>query len=383
MNQYDLLIKNATVVDPSQALDHVTRDVAFVEGKVAALEDSIPRRLARDVLDASDLLVTPGLIDLHVHAFWGGSYYGINADHGNINKGVTTAVDAGSSGAATFRMFNQHVIQQSATRILALLNVSMMGMAIGYGGLEDTRWADVDELVQVGRLNRDVVVGVKARIPPMDSTRHDYVLRKAIKSAEILDIPLMLHLGGSSLSVDQRLDYLRAGDVLTHAFRSNNSNNGIVDENLVLRDSAREARSRGVYFDVGHGSGSFSFETASSLLEQGFLPDTISTDLHKSTIAGPVFDLPTTLSKFMCLGLSRYEVIERATSQPARVLGKSNHLGTLRIGAAGDATIMKCAEGSFSFFDSKGIEIIGSHLLEHIATIRNGILYKPHLLPTI
>ena len=165
------------------------------------------------------MIVTPGLIDLHTHDFWGASRYGVDPDIVHIARGVTTVVDAGSSGASTFPAFRAYVIDRAKTRIYAMLNISAMGMVLGYAGLEDARWANVEEAVRVGRENRDVVLGVKARIPPLPAESYREVLKRAIDAAEGMDGIFMLHLGGTSIPVAERLDMLRTGDVLTHSFR--------------------------------------------------------------------------------------------------------------------------------------------------------------------
>ena len=218
------------------------------------------------------MIVTPGLIDLHTHDFWGASRYGVDPDTVHIARGVTTVVDAGSSGASTFPAFRTYVIDRAKTRIFACLNISAMGMVLGYAGLEDARWANVEEAVRVGREHRDVVVGVKARIPPLPADNYREVLKRAIDAAEGMDGIFMLHLGGTSIPVAQRLAMLRPGDVLTHSFRYSPGGNGILDSEGRVLDEAWAAKERGVVFDVGHGGGSFSFETAERAMAQGFSP---------------------------------------------------------------------------------------------------------------
>jgi len=226
---YDLLIRGGTVIDTSQGLNDV-RDVALSDGKVAAVEEGIPESLARETLDASDLIVTPGLLDLHVHVFWGATHYGIEPDTGNVEKGVTTAVDAGSAGAGTFPAFRRHVLERADTRLYALLNISAMGMiSPKIGELEDLRWADVEAAVETGRANRDYVLGIKARLSVNLAGEQDVeVLKRAIEAAEALDRFVMIHVGNTKTPLDELAAMLRPGDVVTHSFHGRD--HGVLDD---------------------------------------------------------------------------------------------------------------------------------------------------------
>ena len=378
-HRYDLIVSGGRVIDPSQGIDGV-RDVALAQGKVALVEANIPIDHARDAIDATGTIVTPGLIDLHTHDFWGASRYGVDPDTVHIARGVTTVVDAGSSGASTFPAFRAYVIDRAKTRIYAMLNISAMGMVLGYAGLEDARWANVEEAVRVGRENRDVVLGVKARIPPLPAEDYREILRRAIDAAKGMDGIFMLHLGGTSIPVAERLDMLRPGDVLTHSFRYSPGGNGILDSDGNVLEEAWRAKERGVVFDVGHGKGSFSFETMERAMAQGFFPDTISSDLHIGNVDRTVYDLLTTLSKFLHLGMSLSEVIRLGTEAPASVIGKSEELGTLRPGAVGDITISKLEEGRFELSDAGGRRIVeATQRIAHVKTIKRGREYRPYL----
>ncbi len=377
--EYDLIVSGGRVIDPSQGIDAV-RDVAFADGKVASVAENIPGDEAVETIDARGKLVTPGLIDLHTHDYWGASFYGIDPDTVHIARGVTTVVDAGSSGANTFPAFRQYVIDRTKTRIFALLNISAMGMVVGYAGLEDARWANVDEAVRVGRKHRDVVVGVKARIPPLPAEDYREVLTRAIEAAEGMAGVFMLHLGGTSIPVAERLKMLRPGDVLTHSFRYSPGGNGILDSEGNVLEEAWAAKERGVIFDVGHGSGSFSFETMERVMSQGFFPDTISSDLHFKNVDGPVYDLHTTLSKFLHLGIPLAEVIRLGATAPAGAIGKSDELGTLRPGAIGDVTISKLEEGRFLLSDSgRRRTVEATRRISHVTTVKDGREYLPYL----
>lgn len=369
---YDLVISGGHVIDPSQGIDAVC-DVALAGGRITLVAEAIPTGGASGVVDATGLIVSPGLIDLHTHDYWGASFYGIDPDTVHADRGVTTVLDAGSSGAHTFPAFRAHVIDRARTRIFALLNISAMGMVLGYGGLEDLRWANIYEAVRVGRRHRDVVVGVKARIPPLPAKSYREALKRAVDAAEGIDGFLMLHLGGGSIPVAERLNMLRSGDVVTHSFRYSADGQGILDRGGNVIDEAWAGKERGVVFDVGHGGGSFSFETAERAIAQGFFPSTISSDLHIGNVEGPVYDLVTTLSKFLHLGMTPTEVIRLSSEVPAWVIGRCGELGTLRPGAAGDVAITKLEEGAFMLSDSGGRRVVeATRRISHVKTIKSG-----------
>ena len=375
---YDLLIKGGTVVDPSQELNAM-RDVALSGGKVAAIAESIAESEAREMVDATGLIVTPGLVDLHVHAYWGASDYGIEPDIGNIAKGVTTALDAGSAGAFTFPAFRKHVLERSDTRLYALLNISAMGMlSPKIGELEDLRWADVERAVETGRANREYVLGIKARLGRVQAAENDVdALRRALEAAEALDSLVMIHIGDSKTPLEELTAMLRPGDVVTHCFTG--LPNGVLDDAGRVVAGVKEAQRRGVVFDVGHGAGSFSFDTAEKAISQGFMPGNISSDLHIYNIEGPVFDQVTTLSKFMHLGVSLYNVIRLSTETAAKTMGVGDRLGTLKVGAEGDVAILRLDEGNYTLTDSIDVSVEAHQRLSHVQTIRRGQVYRPWL----
>lgn len=378
---YDLLIKGGTVVDPAQGVNGPA-NVAFVNGKVASVATGISEDDATEVLDATGLIVTPGLIDLHVHNFWGVSHYGIDPDVTNIGNGVTTAVDAGSSGAATFDAFRRYVIERADTRLYALLNISLTGMiSDDIGELEDLRHADVDQAVRVGRQNRDRIVGIKARLSQDITRQHDVEsLKRAIEAAEAIDGFVMIHVGKTHTPLESLIEMLRLGDVVTHSFHGHAE--GILDDAGKVKEAFREHQRRGIVFDVGHGAGSFSFDVAERAMADGFRPGNISSDLHLYNIEGPVFDQVTTISKLMWLGMSLYDVIGLTTVETAKTMGVHDRLGTLKAGAVGDATIARIDEGSFKLTDSYGRSVTSRKRLTHIATVKSGQMYKPWLRGT-
>ena len=375
---YDLLIKGGTVVDPSQGLNGV-RDVALAGGNVAAVEESIPENDALEHVDASGLIVTPGLMDLHVHNYWGVTHYGIEPDPTNITKGVTTALDAGSAGAKTFPAFRRYVLERSDTRLLALLNISALGMiSPKIGELDELALADVELAVRTGRENRDFVLGIKARLSKAIAGDHDVeALKRALEAAEAIDGFVMIHVGITKTPMEDLTAMLRPGDAVTHSFHGNS--HGILDDAGRVIDGIVESQKRGIIFDIGHGAGSFSFDVAEKALAQGFYPGNISSDLHAYNIEGPVHDQVTTLSKFLHLGLSLDNVIRLSTETTARTMGLANKLGTLKVGAEGDVTILRLDEGRFALTDSYGATVEARQKLGHDNTVKGGRLYRPWL----
>ena len=375
---YDLLIKGGTVIDPSQGLNAM-RDVAVSGHKVAAVDAGIPESQAADVLDATGLIVVPGLLDLHVHSFVGGSHYGVDPDVGQISKGVTTALDAGSAGADTFAAFRRYILERCDTRLFALLNISSMGMISDkIGELEDLRWADVDAAVRVGRDNRDHILGIKVRLSRMMTGDHDVdSLKRAVDAAEGLGRFVMVHIGNSETSLEELVQLLRPGDVVTHAYTGHP--HGVLDAAGKVIPGILEAQRRGVVFDVGHGAGSFSFDVAEKALSQGFHPDNISSDLHVYNIEGPVFDQVSVLSKFMWLGMSIDDAVRLSTQTTAKTMGLGDGLGTLQVGAEADVALLRQEEGRFIFTDAMERSVTADKKLSHVKTIKAGRVYRPWL----
>jgi dihydroorotase len=377
MASYDLVIKRGTLVDPAQGIND-RRDVAFAGGMVAAVAPDIQAEEAGEVVDATGKLVAPGLIDAHVHVFEGVSHYGINPDKTCLARGATTVVDAGSAGADTFAGFRTYVIEASATRILAHVNISSMGMlSAEIGELDDIKWASVPKALQTIERNRELVLGVKVRL-----TRYDLVgeaaglkpLFLAREAADAAGLPIMVHPQRAwAPSIDEILAVMREGDVLTHTYHG--MTHGILDDGGKIRPSVRAARDRGVIFDVGHGQGSFVWNVCERALAQDFPPTTISSDLHKYNVGGPVYDLATTVSKFLHLGLSLDDALAKATVVPARVVGMEGKIGTLAPGAHGDAVVFDLREGAFTFTDSAGDTRTGTLKLEPVAVVKAGRPY--------
>ncbi len=390
--KYDLLLTDGTLIDPSQRVNAV-RDIAFAGGKVAAVEPAIDSGESAEVVDATGLIVTPGLIDLHVHAYWGASTYGVDPDISNLAAGVTTALDAGSAGALTFPAFRKHTLEHAETRLYALVNISAMGMiSPKIGELEDFRWADVELAVESGREHRKYVKGIKARLGRhlLGETGDVDALTRAIEAADRIDGLVMIHIGNSPSPLPRLLELLREGDVVTHCFHG--FEDGILEESGVVVEAMKEAQSRGIVIDVGHGGGGFALRSAEKALANGLVPDTISSDIHTVSIDGPVYDLVTTMTKLLHLGVSLEEVVRRSTTTPANALGLDGEVGTLKVGAEGDATVLRLEEGRFPLVDrlttmdrigstrwEPGTTFEASQRLAHVHTVKAGRLYRPWL----
>jgi dihydroorotase len=353
---YDLILRGGRVVDPSQEFDAVA-DVAFANGKVAAVGKDIATDDSVDVRDVSGKIVTPGFIDLHTHVYWGGTSLGVDAGKLARASGVTTFVDAGSAGPGNFPGFLKHVIEPSEPRILAYLHVSFAGIfafskRIMVGESGDLRLMSPADAVAVANANRDVIVGIKVRVGRNASGASGAApLDIALQAAEELSLPLMAHIDEPPPCYEDVLERLRPGDVLTHCFRP--FPNTPITGQGAIKPAVLAARARGVLFDVGHGMGSFAFKTARSMLAADFVPDTISSDIHVLNLDGPVFDQATTLSKFLCLGLPLVDVVRATTMNAATALRRPD-LGTLRPGSLGDATVFSVREGTFDYVDSVG-----------------------------
>jgi dihydroorotase len=373
MTAYDLLIAGGTVVDPANRL-HEVRDIAIAGGRIAAVEPHIVATEAADVLDATDRYVTPGLVDLHVHVYPGVADLSVEADPTCLGRGVTTVVDAGSSGANTFPGFQRWVVEASQGRVLAYLNISATGQVDPFlGELHDLRFADPERAARVAEANRDVIVGFKVRVSEMLAGPNGLAgLDRALEAGRATGLPVMVHIGGTLFGIEDVLGRLRPGDVVTHAFTGWQPG-ALIDDGGRIVGAAPEARARGVHFDVGHGAGSFTWPVAEAALADGFRPDTISSDLHRFNIATPVHDLATTMSKFLLLGLVLDEVVAMATTAPAAALGRAGQsLGTLTVGAEADVTVLALKEGRVTLTDSAGTSREAARQLVPVAVVRAG-----------
>jgi dihydroorotase len=348
---HDLVVAGGHVLCPATGVDAVA-DVAIDGGRIAAVGEGLS---GRERIEADGLLVAPGLIDLHVHVYDGVSHYGIDADTYLLRRGTTTGVDVGSAGAQTFPGLRRMVIDQAQTRVYAYLHIAVEGMISALvGELEDLRWASVEHCVRVAEANRDVIVGVKLRAGyQMVGADPRPALGLALEAADALALPLMVHVIDMGMPLPELLARLRPGDVVTHCFHGNDG--GLLDEDERVWPEAFAARERGILFDIGHGVGSFTWRVARAALAQGFPPDTVSSDIHTYNHAGPVHDLPRTLSKLLHLGMPLRDVIAAATSRVGTHLAHvaPAGLGTLAPGAPGDLSLLERQRGRFALVDGE------------------------------
>ena len=368
--KYDLLLKGGTVIDAAQDLN-AARDVAIADGVIAAVESDIPERAAIQTVSVKDRYVTPGLIDIHTHVYYGVTTWGIRADAVCPTAGTTTVVDAGSPSWVTFPGFREFIAEPAQTNILTYIHISGIGLVYGpIGEMIDLAYAAPERVADTLQQHRDITVGVKVRQGKMQVGDNGVEpLKLAVEAAERAETSVMCHIG-AGVPLPNILRHLRPGDVITHCFQGNGDN--IIDEKGRIIPEAWKAREDGIIFDVGHGAGSFHYEVAQRAMEQGFISDVISTDLHTGNINGPVYDLPTTLSKLIHLGLPLADVIEKATFSAAKAIQREDQLGNLKVGTVADVAVFDVIEGQFEYFDSHGTKFIGDKKLKTELTIRAG-----------
>jgi dihydroorotase len=371
--KYDLLIKGGEVLDPSQGL-RGKRDIAIHNGRIAAVEADIAADQATQVLSASGHLVLPGLVDLHAHVFPLASGLGLPADELVPQSATTTYVSAGDAGANNFGGFRHWVIGQARSRIFAFVHIANIGLA-GYpvGEMFNIDFAIVEQAAKTVAENADVVLGIKVR-ESLNVVGDNGLepLRRAIAAAEMAGTGarVMCHIGGAPGDLSDLLDMLRPGDVLTHTYSG--AGNNTVQDGKVLA-AALEAKARGVLFDVGHGGGSFAYAVAEPAIAQGLTPDTISSDVHAVSINTPGMPyLPWVMSKFLNLGFTLEQVVAMATMNPARVIGRVDGLGTLRVGAPGDVSVVDLVDGPVTFVDTLNQQRTGKRFIRPFDTVRAG-----------
>jgi dihydroorotase len=375
----DILLKGGHVIDPANNIDS-KMDVAITNGRISRVAPDIAAANAKHVIDVSGMYVTPGLIDMHVHVFYGtdkGSYIAngwdaVPPDGFTFRAGVTTVVDAGSAGWRNFRTFKEQTIDRAQTRVLAFLNIVGAGM---YGRFEEQDVNDMNPVMasyMITRLFPDIIVGIKsAHYWGPDFTQVD----KAVEAGKIANVPVMVDLGEHHppLSIEELFTtHLRPGDIWTHTYANAPKDREVpVDENGRVKPFIFEAQKKGIIFDVGHGGGAFFFAQAVPSIQQGFIANTISSDLHVGSMNSGMKDMTNLLSKFMAMGLSLQDVILRATWNPAKVI-KRTDLGNLSVGTVADVAVFTLRKGNFGFLDVRGNRLMGTQKLEAELTLRAG-----------
>ena len=376
---YDIVIKGGHVIDPKNKIDAVM-DVAVKDGKVALLAPAIDGKQAAQVVDAKGLYVTPGLIDMHAHVFFGtepdhylsNGLVAVVPDGFTFRVGVTTVVDAGGAGWKSFPTFKKNIIDNSQTRVLAFLNIVGEGMR---GGAYEQTIDDMDPKASAlaATENKKDVVGFKvAHFNGPQWTPVDRV----VEAGKLADMPVMIDFGGNNppLSIKELfMDHLRPGDIYTHAY----AYLGEVREPVVdtvtnkVKPFIWDAQKKGIIFDVGYGGASFNFSQAIPALKQGFFPNTISTDLHTGSMNASMKNQLDVMSKFLLMGMPLYDVIKASTWEPAKVI-KREELGNLSVGGIADIAILNLRKGDFGFFDKTGYKVKGKQKFECEMTIRDG-----------
>jgi len=375
---YDIVIKGGHVIDPKNNIDAVM-NVAISDGKIALVSKDIDAKQATQVVDAKGMYVVPGLIDIHTHDFYGtepdhqyeNGNLGIAPDGFTFRNGVTTVVDAGSSGWRTFPTFKSQTIDVSKTRILAFLNIVGEGMRGGYE--QNLNDMDPKMTALVARRYKDIIVGIKLA----HYEGHDWAPADRAVEAETLagGLPAMIDFGGSNppLPIEELfLKHLRPGDIFTHCFGQLGSREYIVDlQTNKVKPFVNEARKRGIFFDVGYGGISFAYSQAIPAVKESFFPNSISTDLHTGSMNDAMKDMLTCMNKFLAIGMPLYDVIEASTSNPAKEI-KHEELGNLSVGSGADVAILDMVKGKFGLYDYTGFKVETAKKLECEMTIRAG-----------
>jgi dihydroorotase len=376
-----MLLRGGRVVDPAQGLDD-TLDVRLRDGRVEAVGPGLDAAGA-EVLDVAGLLVVPGLIDAHVHCFRGLGANSVDPDLLGVSRGVTTVVDAGSSGHSSFGLFREHVMERAKTRVLAYMNLSTVGSIVNpqFAKLGDARLIDPEGIAKAAAEHRDRLVGMKwmataSALGPLGLEP----LARGRAIADEVGLRVLVHIGeswgdGPTQPIEQVVELLRPDDTVTHMYTGHRG--GLLDARGRLAPAVREARARGVRFDIGHGANNLSFDVAQRLLDQDFPPDAVSTDASHLSVRGPVYDLPTTMSKLLGLGLPLADVVAMATSQAADLLGRAYELGSLAVGRVADVSVLRLEERDWTALDSRREGLTVHQQLVPVFAVRAGEVIHP------
>jgi dihydroorotase len=378
----NFILKGGRLIDSASGLDG-PQDIHVRDGVVAAIGADLNANGAT-IVDVKDCIVTPGLIDVHLHLMNGLGVFGVDPDIFGVGSGVTTVVDAGSAGHSLLTVFSNYVTRNAKTRVLNYVNLSTLGGVTGpgYSILADPRLIDEDKIEKAVEANRDIIVGIKIMATGGALGAEGLKpLARARKLGDSLKIPLLVHIGESwtkdtaPVHVGDVLKYLRAGDIVTHMFTVHPD--GLLDPNGKLWPQVREAKESGVLLDVGHGLHNLNFDVARKVLDQELFPDGVSTDGHRGNRAGPVYDLPTTMAKLMALGFSLNQVVEMATINAARLLGRSHEMGFVRVGQPAEISVLRLEERQWKAVDSQKGTIQARQALVPVYAIRNDTIYEP------
>ncbi|MEX2232137.1 MAG: amidohydrolase/deacetylase family metallohydrolase [Cyclobacteriaceae bacterium] len=370
--EIDLLLKNGHVIDPRNNINS-RMDVGITGGRIFQVASDIPESKAKKVIDATGLFVSPGFIDIHTHVFVGSKtgfadgISSISPDDFTCRSGVTTVVDAGTSGWRNFPVFKQQVIDKSKTRILAFLNIAGSGLS-GKSTMENLDDMDPDSAYSMLKKYPETIVGIKiGHYEGIEWTPFD----NALEAAEKSNVPLLVECHLPQYSLEEQLNHMRPGDIITHSFEKVSERMSVIDEKGQVRPFVKEAQKRGILFDVGHGGAGFWFSEAIPALKQGLLPNSFGTDLHRNSVNAGMKDMLNVMSKYMAMGMKKEDIILRATWAPAKSV-KREDLGHLSKGAVADVAVWSMRKGKFGFVDAGGNKIEGDSRLEAELTLREG-----------
>ncbi len=370
---YDLILRNGDIIDPGENQRFVG-DIGITDGRIAAITAGSLSGTGTQEIDVAGQIVTPGLVDLHGHCYWGVGGTGLDPDLVGARHGVTTWIDPGSSGAATFPGFKRFIIDQAQVRVIPLLNLSAKGLVHcqEVGELNNMIYVDTELNAATLEMHRGLIAGIKIRAGRSSTGQTGMTpLWIGRELCDQYSIPLMVHISMPAPTLQELLPMLRTGDIVTHCFHGKPG--GILMRGQV-RDEAWAARERGVLFDVGHGNSSFSFPVTAAALEQGFPPDSISTDLHQRSIRTSAKSFPHVMSKFLALGMDMETVVRLSTLTPAQAVNQDHLCGKLSVGAPADIAVFRVDTGRVTFKDPQDVEIAGTQQLENTHTIANGVL---------
>jgi dihydroorotase len=380
---YDLLLKGGTVMDPSSKLDGVF-DVGVEKGVIARIARGISATEATRVIDVAGKIVTPGLIDVHAHVFEGFNRTGVNPDLAGVHAGVTTIVDAGSAGAATFGGFPRYILPHCHTEIIPFLHICQTGLATLPDIVAESS-VNLADTVRVATQHRGLIAGIKARmVSPALEIMGMEMPRLAKRAAQESGIKLMVHIGDTEKRYDPKvihplLSLLEPGDILTHYFTPNPG--GVLDGNGRLVPEAREAADRGVWFDTAHGRMNFSFDVGRRIIDQGLLPHCISTDLTVPGRLTAVHSMTEMMTRFLGLGFTLAQVVTMCTENPAKAIGAEQRLGRLAHGRQADISVLEMREGDWVVYDVLGAPLRVERALSPHVTVKRGEVFTPDFGP--
>jgi dihydroorotase len=376
---YDLLLKDGTVVDPSTGLDGVS-DVAVRDGLIARIAPDIASAEAIRTIEVAGRIVTPGLIDLHAHVFDGFTRTGVHPDLGGVHAAVTTIVDAGSAGAATFGGFPRHIIPRCHTEIIPFLHICQTGLATLPDIIAESS-INLEDTLRVADQHKGLICGIKARmVSPALEIMGMEMPKLARRAARESGTRLMVHIGDTEKRYDPTvirslLPLLDPGDILTHYFTANPG--GVLDANGKLVPEAREAADRGVWFDTAHGRMNFSFDVGRRIIEQGLLPHCISTDLTVPGRLHTVHSMTEMMTRFLGLGFTLAQVVTMCTANPARAIGQEQRLGSLAVGRQADISVLELRQGQWTVHDVLGASLSVTQAVVPFVTLKRGQVFTP------